>query len=245
MPALRFVRGQLPSYQAFPEIKATYIQVENLIMFSPQRNGQPPIPPLRLAIIGGGIGGLSLLLGILQHTSPRIIRPHLFESAAAFSEIGAGVGFGPNSVAAMHVISPQLWESYDRIAADSEMVLIDGEMRAQWHQFQMGMDGRNGNSLKAGDNISRIYNRNRKKNVHRATFLEEMIRLLSGGTGEGFVSFEKRCVSVEEGGEGVRIHFADGTVERFHAVVGCDGVKSRVRKILLGEGKEFEPRFTG
>jgi salicylate hydroxylase len=224
----------------------------------PETNGHPTTtdattspPPLRLAIIGGGIGGLSLLLGILHHCSRRTVLPHLFESAPAFSEIGAGVGFGPNSVRAMRVISPQLWESYDRIAADSEMVLIDGEMRAQWHQFHMGMDGRgtggNGNSLKAGDQIARIYNDNRKKNVHRATFLDEMIKLLpgGGGTGEGYVSFKKRCVDVEEVDEGVRIHFADGTTERFHAVIGCDGVKSRVRKILLGDSKEFEPRFTG
>lgn len=210
-----------------------------------QTNGQAAPKPLRIAIVGGGIGGLSLLLGILDHTDPQIVVPHLFESAAAFSEIGAGVGFGPNSVRAMRVISPKLWESYDRIAADAEMVMIDGERKAQWHQFHMGMDGRGGNHLKAGEQISRIYNDNRKKNVHRATFLDEMIKLLPGATGEGFVSFKKRCTDVEEVEDGVRIRFADGTVEHFHAVVGCDGVKSRVRKILLGDSKDFEPRFTG
>jgi salicylate hydroxylase len=214
-------------------------------MSPPQTNGHAAPKPLRIAVIGGGIGGLSLLLGILQHTDPQIVMPHLFESAPAFSEIGAGVGFGPNSVRAMRVISPKLWESYDRIAADSEMVMIDGEWKAQWHQFHMGMDGREGNALKAGEQISRIYNDNRKKNVHRATFLDEMIKLLPGGTGEGLVSFKKRCTDVEEVEDGVRIHFADGTVEHFNAVVGCDGVKSRVRKILLGDSKEFEPRFTG
>jgi salicylate hydroxylase len=214
-------------------------------MSLPEPNGGPTAP-IRLAIIGGGIGGLSLLLGILSHTSRTLIAPHLFESAPSFAEIGAGVGFGPNSVSAMQVISQDLWEAYDRIAADTEMVLIDGERRVQWHQFHMGMDGRGErNGLKAGERISTIYNRNRKKNVHRATFLDEMVKLLPGGTGEGFVSFGKRCVDVQEGQEGVRVSFADGTVERFHAVVGCDGVKSRVRKVLLGEGKEFEPRFTG
>jgi salicylate hydroxylase len=210
-----------------------------------QPNGHAMPQPLRIAIIGGGIGGLSLLLGILQHTDPKIVVPHLFESAAVFSEIGAGVGFGPNSVRAMRVISPKLWESYDRIAADSEMIKINGQMKAQWHQFHMGMDGRNGNSLKAGDKIAHIYNDNKKKNVHRATFLDEMIKLLPGGTGEGFVTFKKRCTDIDELEDGVKIHFADGTTEHFDAVIGCDGVKSRVRKILLGDSMDIEPRFTG
>lgn len=210
-----------------------------------QTNGHATPQPLHLAIIGGGIGGLSLLLGILQHADPEIVIPHLFESAAVFSEIGAGVGFGPNSVRAMKVISPQLWESYDRIAADSEMIMINGKMKAQWHQFHMGMDGRNVNSLKAGDQIAHIYNDNKKKNVHRATFLDEMIKLLPGGTGEGFVSFKKRCTDIDEVEDGVSIRFADGTTEHFDAVIGCDGVKSRVRKILLGDSKDIEPRFTG
>ena len=214
-------------------------------MFISQANGHTSPEPLRIALIGGGIGGLSLLLGILHHADPNIIVPHLFESAAVFSEIGAGVGFGPNSVRAMRVISPMLWESYDRIAADSEMVMVDGEMKSKWHQMHMGMDGRNGNPLKAGDEIAHIYNDNKKKNVHRATFLEEMIKLLPGGTGEWFVSFKKRCTDIDEVENGVNIHFADGTAEHFNAVIGCDGVKSRVRKILLGDSKEIEPRFTG
>lgn len=214
-------------------------------MSTPVTNGFTAHQPLRIAIVGGGIGGLALLLGILRHADSNIVVPHLFESAPAFSEIGAGVGFGPNSVSAMRVISPKLWESYDRIAADSEMIMIDGQMKAQWHQFHMGMDGRNDNSLKAGDQIARIYNDNKKKNVHRATFLDEMIKLLPGGTGENFVSFKKRCTDIDETEDGVRIHFADGSIEHFHAVIGCDGVKSRVRKILLGNSKDVEPRFTG
>ena len=215
-------------------------------MTTPHINGHAsPKPPLRLAIVGGGIGGLSLLIGMLQHADPNIVVPHLFESAPAFSEIGAGIGFGPNSVRAMRVISPRLWDSYDRIAADSEMVLVDGEWKVQWHHFRMGMDGRNCNPLKAGDRIACVYNDNTKKNVHRATFLDEMIKLLPEGTGEGFVRFSKRCVDVDEGADGVMIRFADGTAEHFDAVIGCDGVKSRVRRILLGDSKDVAPRFTG
>jgi salicylate hydroxylase/6-hydroxynicotinate 3-monooxygenase len=42
--------------------------------------------------------------------------------------------------------------------------------------------------------------------------------------------------------DGVRLHFADGSSARADAVIGADGVHSRVREILLGPEA---PRFTG
>lgn len=203
--------------------------------------------PLRIAIVGGGIGGLSLLLGILHHADSKVITPHLYESAPAFSEIGAGVGFGPNAIQAMKLVDPRLRAAYEEIAADADMVMVDGKPEVLWYQFHMGMDGRGKNTLKAGEKILAIYNDTQKNNVHRATFLDEMIKLLPGGTGEGFVSFNKRCTEIEspDGLVPVKIHFADGTSEEVDAVIGCDGVKSRVRQILLAGQDGIEPRFTG
>jgi salicylate hydroxylase len=226
---------------------------------------------ISLAIIGGGIAGLSLLLGILEHCNvpsspsspsnePRkvVIKPHLYESATAFSEIGAGVGFGPNATNAMRIVSPALYDTYVGLATDAEIISDDGDgkKKAVWNELIMGMDGRgNGssgkNKLKAGDKIARVLYQGYKKNVHRARFLEGMIGLLPGGTGEGYVSFRKRCIDVEYIDEkigGVKIKFADGSEARADAVIGCDGVKSRVRQILLsrlGDQEAIQPRFTG
>ncbi len=47
-------------------------------------------------------------------------------------------------------------------------------------------------------------------------------------------------------GGGVRLRFYDGTSAEHTAVVGCDGIKSRTRKIVLGEGRaESAAVFTG
>ena len=225
-------------------------------MEAPPRNGNGTASrPLRIAIVGGGIGGLSLLLGIL-HRDPesRNISPHLYESAPAFSEIGAGVGFGPNSVEAMKLIDPRLGVAYDRIAADAEQSTIEGgEKVFVWNHFYMGMDGRasgdenlGANRLKAGDRITSVFNHNRKKNVHRATFLSEMIALLPAGSGESKVTFKKRLADlVEVENHGAELQFTDGTSETADAVIGCDGVKSRIRQILLKDHDDVEPRFTG
>lgn len=117
----------------------------------------------------------------------------------------------------------------------------------------MGMDGKASqgeygglNRLRAGERITSVHNYNRKKDVHRATFLDEMIRLLPNGTGEGKVTFRKRLADVVDlGAAGVELQFTDGTTGIADAVIGCDGVKSRIRQILLQGHDSVEPRFTG
>ena len=77
--------------------------------------------------------------------------------------------------------------------------------------------------------------------VHRARLMAGLVALLP----EGVARCGKKCVSivVEEGegegeegeGGGVLLRFADGTEARHDAVIGCDGIKSIVRRTLLGE----------
>ena len=78
---------------------------------------------LKLAIIGGGIGGISLALGLLHH-------PHIdfqiYEAAPVWVQIGAGLGLGPNAQAALEQLGPEaeaafrknvtgnLWESHQK-----------------------------------------------------------------------------------------------------------------------------------
>ena len=69
---------------------------------------------------------------------------------------------------------------------------------------------------------------------HRAHFLDALVKYLP----EGLVEFRKRLDTVtdrQDGGK-VELKFCDGTSAKADAVVGCDGIKSRVRELLLGEG---------
>ncbi len=58
-----------------------------------KRNGTPPF---RIAIVGGGIGGLTAAL-FLKHACGDAISIDVFEQAGEFKEIGNGLGLGLNA----------------------------------------------------------------------------------------------------------------------------------------------------
>lgn len=189
--------------------------------------------PFTVAVVGGGIGGLALAVGLLKHR----VNFHIYEGALAFSEIGAGVGFGPNARQAMSLIDPRIKQGYDRHATTS----FHEDAKDYFFQFRMGMDGKDGTEgLRAGDIISKPGGPGKGMNmIHRARFLDELVALIP----DECASFGKRLVSVQALYDGVRLYFDDGTTAEASALVGCDGVKSKVRRSLFGETSNA--RFTG
>ena len=156
----------------------------------------------------------------------------------------------------MALVDPDLKAAYQNISmkATGGMREVNGVMKVPWHNFVMGMDGKSErNRLKTLEELpgATPFNENPTKSVHRASFLEEMLRILKGRGMGDYVTFNRRLKEIEDLGEGkgLKLIFGDGTTAEADAVIGCDGVKSRVRQILLnavGERKEqIEPRFTG
>lgn len=64
--------------------------------------------PIRIAIIGGGIGGCTLANGLLKHEN---IEFDVFEGGAAFKEEGLAVGLAPNAQSALKHISTELYNT--------------------------------------------------------------------------------------------------------------------------------------
>lgn len=181
-------------------------------------------PPFRAAICGGGIGGLSLAIGLLHHNVPF----HLFEAAPAFAEIGAGVSFGPNAVRALGLIDPRIRSLYEKIETRNP----DPASRTKWFDFQLGMDSRCSH-YKAGDRITSLHALNvGQSSVHRAHFLDGLVSLVPK---ENY-TFGKKVVNLTTlpNDGGIRLHFADSTTASASIVIGCDGIKSNIRPILLG-----------
>ncbi|KAF2155146.1 FAD/NAD(P)-binding domain-containing protein [Myriangium duriaei CBS 260.36] len=172
-----------------------------------------------IAIVGGGIGGLTLAIGCLTQSVPI----HVYEAAPSFGEIGAGVSFGPNALRAMQLISPSIWNAFQACLTNN----ASHESSKYWFRFRNGND----TSSKVGSSIIDLECATGQTSVHRARFLDELVKEVP----EEAASFGKRLDNVDDRGEHVVLHFKDGTSARHAAVICCDGIKSRGRHILLGK----------
>ncbi|KIX07764.1 uncharacterized protein Z518_02418 [Rhinocladiella mackenziei CBS 650.93] len=125
----------------------------------------------------------------------------------------------PNAVQAMKAMDPRLQDAYFQIAPKAPVSETDGRKMVIFHKVLTGMDGEDtGNTLKAFEEVHTPHTNNRTHNVHRATFWGEMTKLLPS-------SFGKEL--------------------DLDAIIGCDGAKSRVRKIFLAGEHNVGPQFTG
>jgi salicylate hydroxylase len=205
---------------------------------------QPSEKRISVAIVGGGLGGVALAIGLIKQG----VHVQIYEAAQRFGEIGAGVIFGPNSARAMGLIEPKILEGFKRCATTN----TSEERVHTWLSFRYGMDSRNGNGKKCGDLIAHLDDEKQvnswtgtktRTGVHRAKFLEEMVKLVPKGT----AIFQKTLKDLETVSNGerdeVKLTFADGTTATADCVIGCDGIKSRVREILYGD--KAQPKYAG
>jgi len=183
--------------------------------------------PFDIAIVGGGIAGLVLALSLREHAPS--ISLTLYEAAHKFGEIGAGVAFGPNARRAMHLVSPAVREGFERRSTPN----LSPDKAHSWFDFHCGMDQRGDAGAKDGDYLTstEIDHGEMDGRVHRADFLDEMVKLLP----DGVAKFAKRLVDLEDNGKEVLMKFADGSEARHSAVIGCDGIKSRTRAWMHGQ----------
>jgi salicylate hydroxylase len=185
-----------------------------------------------VAIIGGGIAGMALAIGLINQKIPVTV----YESAHHFGEIGAGVAFGPNARKAMELLDPRVYEALQRIATYNQ----SENKKNIWLDFKFGQDI--GPNMQAGKEYHSVECPGSQAAVHRAQFMEELVKLVPDDVGR----FGKKFIRLEDlGAEGIRLHFQDGTTATHSAVVGADGIHSEVRKCVLGpENPESFPVFS-
>ena len=185
-----------------------------------------------VAVCGGGIGGLCLAIGLLRQN----ISCKLYEAASAFAEIGAGISFGPNAIRAMELIDPQIAKGFENCATNNGWQ----EKRDTWFDFSTGEEKgtRRGVPVAANTHIADVKTRGvgavGQNSAHRAHFLNELVKLIPNDLAE----FGKRLKDINERGDKMVLSFEDGTSAEADAVIGCDGIKSRTREILLGQDHE-------
>lgn len=141
---------------------------------------------LDVAVVGGGIAGVLLTIALLKYCPDFNIT--LYESASAFGEIGAGVGFQPVMVRTMAKIDP-------RIAAAFEKCIQGNEESDPPIWFTVRVSDERKKGVKIGGEVFKIPSRKGPRGgVHRAHFLDELVKLIPNG----IAVFGKRVVDVQK-----------------------------------------------
>lgn len=178
-----------------------------------------------VAIIGGGIAGLTLAIALYHRQVPVTI----YEQAPQFGEIGAGVSFTPNAVQAMEVCHHGVYEAFKKVCTRN----VWPSKQNVWFDYLDGMKNPPENQ-KAQDIAFSITNNLGQNGVHRARYLDELVHLIP----REIARFGKKLVNIEQQNNGnnekLRMTFEDGSTAEADAVIGCDGIKSTVRQIILG-----------
>jgi len=173
----------------------------------------------RVAIIGGGIGGLTAANAL----SRAGVEVGVYEAAAELREIGAGVALHANAMRVLRAIGVE--DGVRKVAG-----------RSEWAVTRNGMTGRVISKTSRKQQAAAFGVQS--ATVHRADLLD----VLAGALPAGLVTLGKRCTRVEPGGDTAVAHFADGTEIEADVIVGADGIHSAVRASLFGPDA---PRFTG
>lgn len=176
----------------------------------------------KVAIIGGGIAGLTLAIALHARGVPFTI----YEQAPKFGEIGAGVSFSPNAISAMKVCHKGIYDAFERVCTYN----VWPSKQKVWFDY---LDGYDKSYKESGyqEAAFSITNELGQNGVHRARFLDEIIKLLP----QDVARFGKRLKSIDEQSNGkLQLSFEDGSSDEVDAVVGCDGIKSRVRQLMFG-----------
>jgi 2-polyprenyl-6-methoxyphenol hydroxylase-like FAD-dependent oxidoreductase len=177
----------------------------------------------QVAIVGGGIGGLTAALALLKHG----IDVTVYEQAPELKELGAGVQISSNGTRVLCALG--LGPAIERVG----VVVAGKEVRLwstgqTWKLFDLGAS--------SVERYGFPYMMLHRGDLHAA--------LLNGIRREkpDAIKLDCKCFGVTQNAKGVTIEFANGESVSAPILIGADGVQSPVRASLFGADR---PEFTG
>jgi 2-polyprenyl-6-methoxyphenol hydroxylase-like FAD-dependent oxidoreductase len=180
-------------------------------------------PTLPFLVAGGGIGGLAAAM-VLAHDGRAVT---VLEQSSAFGEIGAGIQLGPN-----------IFRMFESLGLTAEI------NKVAFFPTGLGM-----NDVRTGEVVVRVplgdvaraaygypYGVIYRADLHQV-FLDAC-KALPNVT----LRTSAKVESFTQDSAGVQVRLAGGEVLEGSALVGADGLWSRIREAIVGDGK---PRVSG
>ncbi|KAK3679206.1 hypothetical protein LTR78_000767 [Recurvomyces mirabilis] len=182
--------------------------------------------PFRIAVVGGGIGGLFCTLAIHHHCTEAGVPVHIdvYEQASQYKEIGAGVGLGINAARLIH-----------KLGIGERLNSFAGYRTGVWITFRRYDNSGEIVTIPVNDNETI-----RQAPCARSDLLD-MLRSVVEERKAATLHTSKKCMKVDDLGQTVRLHFADSSVAEANLVIGCDGIHSALRNQFVVD----KPIFSG
>jgi 2-polyprenyl-6-methoxyphenol hydroxylase-like FAD-dependent oxidoreductase len=169
---------------------------------------------MRIAIVGGGIGGLALALGLKQ----RGIDCDVYEQAQDIREIGVGITLLPHAMRELASLGVQ--PAIEQAGIEN----LESVFFNRWGQFIY----REARGRHAGYPLPEI-------GIHRGKLHRVLFEAARERLGADRIHLDRRCVGVQQDGASVTLSFEDAAGALHMPVqadvaVACDGVNSAVRR---------------
>ena len=176
-----------------------------------------------IIISGGGIGGLAAAMVLAKDGHAVTV----LEQATEFGEIGAGIQLGPN-----------IFRMFEYLG------LTDVINKVVFFPEGLGM-----NDVRTGEKVIRVPLGDVARAVYGFPYgviyradLHQVFLDACRAQPNATLRTNARVESYEQSADGVRVHLAGGEVVEGRALIAADGMWSKIREAVVGDGK---PRVSG
>ena len=180
--------------------------------------------PLPILVVGGGIGGLAVALALARVG----FRVDLFERAAEFSIVGAGIQLGPNAVRVLADLDVAA-SLAPRASSPTALAVYDGAGGRCLTRMPLGA----GMAARCGAPYWTVH----RADLHQA--------LLTAAERNPAISIRMNAALTTidtSARDSIDLTFADGATAAGAALIGADGVWSRAREVVA---PDFVPAHSG
>jgi salicylate hydroxylase len=162
----------------------------------------------RIAIVGGGIGGLAAAAFLHREGLPAVV----FEQAAELKQVGAGLVIAPNAARLLR-----------RLGVLDALKGQAVQLETGW-EFRRWEDGTVLSAESLAIRCKQLYGEH-TYTAHRADLLDALRLAVPGSA----IRLGKRCASASVSGEHPVIRFTDGEEAESDVLIGADGIHSVIR----------------
>ena len=172
---------------------------------------------MEIAILGGGIGGLTTAIALNKIG----LQPTIYEAASEIKAVGAGISLAGNAI-----------KAFQKLKIDKE-IITEGRLLKSFF-----IKDEKGKVITKTEIPAKNYSHANNFTIHRTN----LHKVLMGFLNPEQIITNKSGINFEHKGDKLLLHFSDGTSKLIDYLIAADGINSAIRRNLLPTSK---PRYAG